>query len=177
MGLQDVRAGTDLERSFGPGVPKGRRSTVRGMGPSREVPGAESELVPPVDAQDAATGVRGEPPEAEEQGPPEAERVKRPGELWRIEGSLSAVRAELDQLGSLDDPALRARVAQLEHRWYEELGAVLPEAVLGELHRFLDWADDAQPGASELRIGLAQLSGWLDGLIAGLGVSIGEPSD
>ncbi len=107
------------------------------------------------------------------------ERVRRPGELWRIEGSLSAVRAEIAQLESLDDEALRAHIAELERRWRAELVPVLPESVVPELHEYFDWLGEVPPRVSELRIGLAQLSGWLDGIIVGLGVSIGdgEPGD
>ena len=103
----------------------------------------------------------------------EEQRVRRPGELWRIEGSVSAVRAEIGQLTSLDDEALRSRIAELERRWRAELIAVLPESVVPELHEYFDWLGEVPPRVSELRIGLAQLSGWLDGIIVGLGVSIG----
>lgn len=113
--------------------------------------------------------------EDEEQGEREEEeqRVRRPGELWRIEGSVSAVRAEISQLTSLDDEELRTRIAELERRWRAELIAVLPESVVPELHDYFDWLGEVPPRVSELRIGLAQLSGWLDGIIVGLGVSIG----
>lgn len=103
--------------------------------------------------------------------------MKRPGELLRIAGSLSAVREEVDQLDSLDDAVLQARLVELERRWRAELGAALPESVLDELHRFFDWIDDLPAGPSELRIGLAELAGWLDGLISGLGASTVEPAD
>jgi hypothetical protein len=102
----------------------------------------------------------------------EEQRVRKPGELWRIEGSVSAVRAEIAQLRSLDDEAVRARIAELERRWRAELVAVLPESVLPELHEYFDWLGEVPPRVSELRIGLAQLEGWLDGIIVGLGVSI-----
>lgn len=108
---------------------------------------------------------------------PEEERVRKPGELWRIEGSLAAVRAEVAQLESLDDAGVRARLAELERRWRAELGTVLPDAVLGELHELFDWEDDVPADASELRIGLAQLAGWLDGLISGLDVLVREPGE
>jgi hypothetical protein len=108
---------------------------------------------------------------------PAEQRVKKPGELWRIEGSLTAVRAEIAQLESLDDAGLRARVGELERRWRAELAAVLPDSVLGELRELFEWADDVPADPSELRIGLAQLSGWLDGLISGLDVLVREPSE
>ncbi len=92
---------------------------------------------------------------------------------------MSAVRAEIAQLTSLDDEALRTRIAELERRWRAELAAALPESVVPELHEYFDWLGEVPARVSELRIGLAQLSGWLDGIIVGLGVSISSegPSD
>ena len=106
----------------------------------------------------------------------EEQRVRKPGELWRIEGSVSAVRAEIAQLTSLDDEALRTSIAELERRWRAELIAVLPESVVPELHEYFDWLGEVPPHVSELRIVLAQLSGWLDGIIVGLGVAISAES-
>lgn len=134
------------------------------MAPSRGKPDAEAGAPSPTGAPGAKTL-------------PEEERVKKPGELWRVEGSLTAVRAEIAELESLDDAGLRARVGELERRWRAELAAVLPGSVLGELHELFEWADDAPADRSELRIGLAQLSGWLDGLISGLDVLVREPSE
>ena len=98
------------------------------------------------------------------------------GELWRIEGSLTAVRAEVDQLATLDDERLRTRLADLELRWRAELDAVLPSSLSGELHALLDWAGVPEASASEVRLGLAQLEGWLDGVIAGTGLVLVGPS-
>jgi len=113
--------------------------------------------------------------EVEGAGIDERDRVRRPGELWRIEESLSAVRAEVAQLEALDDVSLAARIGRLERRWREELLVTLPESVGGELHGYFDWLGEAAASPSELRIGLAQLSGWLDGLMSGLGVSSARP--
>lgn len=106
----------------------------------------------------------------------EGEDVVHLGELWRIEGSLTAVRAEIDQLKTLDDERLRARLADLELRWRKELEAILPPSLATELHALLDWAGMPQASASELRLGLAQLEGWVDGVIAGTGFVVVEPS-
>ncbi len=106
-----------------------------------------------------------------------AERVSKPGELWRIEGSLNAVRAEIAQLESLDDSGLRSRVSELERRWRSQLAAVLPDPLLDELHDLFDWLDDVPADPSELRIALAQLSGWLGGLLSGFDAMIREPSE
>lgn len=131
------------------------------------------------DDRNPGSGVGTPAPRQEDDQELEAQRVRKPGELWRIEGSVSAVRAEIAQLESLDDEALRSAVAELERRWRAELNAVLPESVVPELHEYFDWLGEVPPRVSELRIGLAQLSGWLDGIIVGLGVSISAegPSD
>ncbi len=129
------------------------------------------------DADDQESGGRSAASGAVDEQELEAQRVRRPGELWRIEGSVSAVRAEIGQLTSLDDEALRTRIAELERRWRAELVAVLPESVVPELHEYFDWLGEVPPHVSEVRIGLAQLAGWLDGIIVGLGVSVsGEGS-
>ncbi len=106
----------------------------------------------------------------------EAQRARKPGKLWRIEGSVSAVRAEIAQLTSLDDEALCTSIAVLERRWRAGLVAVLPESVVPELHEYFDWLGEVPPRVSELRTGFAQLSGWLDGIIVGLGVAISAES-
>lgn len=108
--------------------------------------------------------------------PSEEDRVRRPAELWRIDGSLVAVRAEVDQLESLDDASLRDKIGELERRWRAELVAVLPESVEQEIHAYFDWLGAEAAGPSELRIGLAQLAGWLDGLTSGLSVSVRKRS-
>ena len=126
--------------------------------------------------EDAAQASEEEPRAGRSEGDEdESDRVRRPGELWRIEGSLYAVRGEVAQLGSLDDAASQARLAALERGWRDELVAILPESVTAELHEYFDWLGEPPTRSSELRIGLAQLAGWLDGVISGLGVSIGEP--
>lgn len=98
------------------------------------------------------------------------------GELWRIEGSLTAVRAEVDQLATLDDGSLRTRLVELELRWRGELDAILPPSLSDELHALFDWAGVPDASASEVRLGLAQLEGWLDGVIAGAGYVVVQPS-
>lgn len=103
--------------------------------------------------------------------------VRRPGELWRIEGSLYAVRAEIDSLEAVDDAALRARLAELERRWRDELASILPDSVATELHRYFDWLGEEPAQLSELRVGLAQLTGWLDGLISELGLPAAETDE
>ena len=96
-------------------------------------------------------------------------RVHDAGELLRVAGSLAAVRAEVAQLESLDDDAVRARLATLERYWHAELEEILPPSVVAELHRLTDWTREGAASGAEVRIGLAQLEGWLDGLISATG--------
>ena len=142
------------------------------MAPSGGGPDTGTEPAIPAQAREPAIPVQARGTEQ-----PPAERVNKPGELWRIEGSLTAVRAEITQLESLDDSGLRSRVSELERRWRAQLGAVLPDPLLGELHDLFDWLGDVPADPSELRIALAQLSGWLDGLLSGFDAMISEPSE
>lgn len=97
-------------------------------------------------------------------------RVHDAGELLRVAGSLAAVRAEVDQLEALDDDdSVRARLATLERYWHAELEEILPPSVVAELHRLTDWTREGAASGAEVRIGLAQLEGWLDGLISATG--------
>ena len=107
----------------------------------------------------------------------DAERVAvaHLGELWRIEHSLSTVRAEVTELAALDDAVLRARLATMVRCWRSELQAVLPVPLAEELCMLLGWSGDEAAGATELRLGLAQLEGWLDGLLAGIPFTGVEP--
>lgn len=91
-------------------------------------------------------------------------------ELWRIELSLAAVTEEMHRLRDLDDARLMARVAALERGWRTELEQMLPESLHGELHRLLDWLGKEGASASELRVGLAQLEGWVSGILHSIGV-------
>lgn len=140
------------------------------MAPSGGGPDTGTEPAIPAQAREPAIPVQARGTEQ-----PPAERVNKPGELWRIEGSLTAVRAEITQLESLDDSGLRSRVSELERRWRAQLAAVLPDPLLGELHDLFDWLGDVPADPSELRIALAQLSGWLDGLLSGFDAMIREP--
>lgn len=84
---------------------------------------------------------------------------------------------EVDRLKALGDRSLRERIAALEQGWLAELEGILPEPLPGELHGLLDWSGSSEPSASEMRLALAQLEGWLDGVIAGIGFVVVEQSD
>jgi hypothetical protein len=98
-------------------------------------------------------------------------------QLWRIEGSLSAVRSEMRGLRQLDDPRLKARLVLLEQGWRSELERALPSSLAVELHALLDWLGSEDASAAELRVGLAQLEGWVDGLLSGPAVLIVQSTD
>lgn len=99
-------------------------------------------------------------------------RVRDPGELFRLDWSLTAVRSEVRQLRDLDDPILRARLALLEQRWVSELQRILPDSLHSEFHGLLDWLRNEKLSSAEIRLGLAQLEGWLDGVLSGMGLVV-----
>ena len=102
-------------------------------------------------------------------------RVRDPGELFRLDWSLTAVRSEVRQLRDLDDPILRARLALLEQRWVSELQRILPDSLHSEFHGLLDWLRNEKLSSAEIRLGLAQLEGWLDGALSGMGLVVVRP--
>lgn len=85
---------------------------------------------------------------------------------------MAAVRAEVDQIDGLDDGRLRERLGVLQRRWCSELDQVLSEPLARELHDFVGWLDAERASPTELRLGLAQLEGWLDGLISGMSPTV-----
>ena len=99
-------------------------------------------------------------------------KVLDPGELFRLDWSLSAVRSEVRQLRDLDDPSVRARLISLEQRWVSELQRILPGSLHSELHGLLDWLRNEDLSNTEIRLGLAQLEGWLDGVLSGMGLVV-----
>lgn len=114
-------------------------------------------------------------PNPSDRGGPERDAVDHLGELWRIEHSLSAVRAEVADMATLDDGELLPRLTTMERCWRAELEAVLPVPLAEELRALLARRDGGTPGPTELRLELAQLEGWLDGLLAGIPFQVLEP--
>jgi hypothetical protein len=112
----------------------------------------------------------------EEDGRGTEEQVTRPDELWRIQSTLAAVRAELGQLGSLEDAELRTRLGALERRWRAEIEQLVPASVGGELEELAGWAGEGNASPSELRVGLAQLQGWLEGFMSAMGIVVAPPA-
>jgi|GEM_PF-5329811 len=103
--------------------------------------------------------------------------VSDPAGLFRLDWSLSAVRSEVRQLRDLDDPSVRARLASMGQRWLAELQRILPSSMHSELHRLLDWFSSDKLSSAEIRLGLAQLEGWLDGVLSGMGLVVVRRSE
>ena len=95
------------------------------------------------------------------------------GQLWRIEGVLAAMRAELAQIESAGGEDLRRRAAAIEERCRRDLSGALPPSLVPELDRLLSWSDRGLHTDGELRVALAQLDGWLGGVLSGLGYVLG----
>lgn len=98
------------------------------------------------------------------------------GMLWRIEGVLTAVRGELAHLDDGDASDGLRRAATIEARCREGLEGVLPLSLTPELDRLLSWSDRGLRTDGELRVALAQLDGWLSGLLSGIGYAVGAAS-
>ena len=103
---------------------------------------------------------------------PDPESMRHLGELWRIEVSVTEVASEVRRLKGVDDERLWGELATLERLWRAELERILPDPLRGELHRLLDWLGDERASVIEVRLGLAQLEGWVDGLLAGAGIVV-----
>lgn len=96
--------------------------------------------------------------------------MRRPGELWRLEWAVRAVRSEVRHLRDLDDPSTRRFVVALQRTWLKELEEVLPVSLHEELHRLVGWLGNEGLSTAEVRLGLAQLEGWLDGVLSGVAI-------
>lgn len=105
-------------------------------------------------------------PSPSDHGEPERDAVDHLGELWRIEHALSAVLAEVADMATLEDGELLPRLTTMERCRRAELEAVLPVPLAEELRTLLARRYGSAPGSTELRLELAQLAGWLDGLLA-----------
>lgn len=106
---------------------------------------------------------------AEADGPaatPEADpAVLDPGRALRV---ATTVRGVLDELrGTEPGDAVRDRLAALHDRTLEQLDGLVSPDLLEELHE-LSIADTSAVSAPELRVVLAEMVGWLEGLFHGL---------
>lgn len=97
-------------------------------------------------------------------------------QLWRIEGALAAVRAELALIAGTGGDELRRQATAVQVRCRQELAGALPESLVTELERLLSWSDSGLRSDGELRVALAQLDGWLSGVLSGLGFVVSVSS-
>ncbi|MCP2338018.1 bacterial proteasome activator family protein [Actinomadura rupiterrae] len=96
-----------------------------------------------------------------------AEMVEQPAKVMRIGGM---IRQLLDEVKAAPlDEASRARLREIHKSSIKELEDGLAPELVAELERLsLPFTEDKIPSESELRIGQAQLVGWLEGLFHGI---------
>ncbi len=81
--------------------------------------------------------------------------------LLRLEAARAAVRREWHDLPA--DLDATPRVATTATRLLAEVGSTLPDSLLDELHELVGRGD--QLSVDEARVIVAQLQGWVEGLI------------
>jgi Bacterial proteasome activator len=95
--------------------------------------------------------------------------------LIRIQASAEALIEELHQLRSAPDANTRRRLVEIDTALTEQLDKSLGTGLRAEYHRLSPPPSASDVSIDELRIGLAQLEGWLGGLLAGITVAIQTP--
>lgn len=93
--------------------------------------------------------------------------------LLRIQASLHALLEELHSLRGPLDNATQERFVALDRELARELEGTVERPLREELQRLLGAILEASVGADGVRVVLAQLEGWIDGLLAGLTVTVG----
>ena len=94
--------------------------------------------------------------------------IVRPTEMIRIQAQLAALAEELRSLGTLPDEDSRLRLSRAERDLRDELASALAPQMGAELHRFFDWLAAPDLTSDELRLGLREMLGWVEGLLASL---------
>ncbi|HEY7223396.1 MAG TPA: bacterial proteasome activator family protein [Micromonosporaceae bacterium] len=93
--------------------------------------------------------------------------IGQPAKVMRI-GSMIKQLLEEVRAAPLDEKA-RARLSEIHRRSIEELESGLAPELVSELDRIaLPFEEGVTPTEAELRIGQAQLVGWLEGLFHGI---------
>ena len=108
------------------------------------------------------------PPAAAEE--PQRAGITEPGKLMRIAVMLRELQEEVRR-ASLDDSG-RGMLKQVHERALKELCEVLSPDLQAELKELVMPFETDTPSESELRIGQAQLVGWLEGLFQGIQVTL-----
>ncbi len=122
-----------------------------------------------------------DPKAAEQAGEQHSEvLVLRPAALLRLQSELEALAVEVHHLGEdATDRAVWARVSHVLPAILAQLQSVMAEPEQGEMHTFFDWiAEGGALSEDELRVAVAQLLGWVDGVISGIRVAmiLAEPA-
>jgi hypothetical protein len=100
--------------------------------------------------------------------------VQDPARALRI---ATTVRGVLDELrGTEPGDAVRDRLAALHDRTVEQLGELVSAELRGELGD-LALTDAAAVSAAELRVALAEMVGWLEGLFHGISAALVDGDD
>ena len=100
-----------------------------------------------------------------------ADLVEQPAKVMRI-GSMIRQLLEEVKAAPLDE-ASRNRLKEIHQASIHELEAGLAPELVEELERLtLPFSEDQTPSEGELRIALAQLVGWLEGLFHGIQTAI-----
>lgn len=94
--------------------------------------------------------------------------LHRPDELVRIAAQLEAIAYELRLQGSAIDDQLRGPLAALERNLVREAEAVLGQPVHEEVAALFSWLGNPSLSCDEVRLGLAELLGWVQGLLGGV---------
>ena len=92
--------------------------------------------------------------------------VEQPAKVMRIGGMIRQLLEEV-KAAPLDD-ASRARLREIHQQSIKELEDGLAPELVAELQRLSSPFDAEAPSDAELRIGQAQLVGWLEGLFHGI---------
>jgi hypothetical protein len=94
--------------------------------------------------------------------------IVHPTEMIRIQAQLEALAEELRSLGTLPDEQSRIRLSRAERDLRDELVNALAPRMGAELHHFFDWLAAPDLTSDELRLGLREMLGWVEGLLASL---------
>jgi hypothetical protein len=95
------------------------------------------------------------------------EAVAEPAKVMRVGSMIKQLLDEVRET-SLDEPS-RERLRDIYDRSVTELGSALSDDLREELERLVfPFRADELPSEVELRIGQAQLVGWLEGLFHGI---------
>jgi len=91
--------------------------------------------------------------------------------LVRIQASTHWLLEELHALRGSIDLKTHYRLAEMDRALTEQLDEILDMSLRSELHHLVDHPPIDDSSQDEIRIALAQLEGWIGGLLGGLAMS------